>query len=64
MTATVKRPDYVTDEHLEFLDELREGGSINMFGAAPELADEFDITKQDARKILSYWMESFGNEGR
>ena len=58
------RPEYVTDEHLKFLDDMRESGDTNMFGAAPYVADEFDITKQDARKIVSYWMESYGKDDR
>ena len=55
-----KRPDIVTDEHLEFLDDLREMGTINMFGARPNLIAEFGLPKKDAAEILTYWMESFG----
>ena len=54
------RPEFVTDAHLEFLDELRESGEINMFGAAPYLTDIFDLSKQEARKVLTYWMQTFG----
>lgn len=54
------RPEFVTDEHLRFLDELRESGEINMFGAAPYLADVFDLSQQEARKVLTYWMKTFG----
>jgi uncharacterized protein YciI len=53
------RPEFVTDEHLEFLDELRESGEINMFGAAPYLSDIFDLSTQEARKVLTYWMQTF-----
>ena len=60
----MERPEYVIEEHLEFLDELRVSGTTNMFGAAPYLSDEFGITKSEARKILSYWMETFGDENR
>jgi hypothetical protein len=58
--STVERPEYVTDEHLEYLDDLRESGATNMFGAAPYLADAFEIDKKQAREILSYWMKTFG----
>ena len=54
------RPEFLTDEHLAFLDELRESGEINMFGAAPYLSDVFDLSKQEARKVLTYWMQTFG----
>lgn len=56
----IPRPSIVTDEHLTFLDDLRESGEVNMFGARPELIDEFDLSKQDAKAVLSYWMQSFG----
>ena len=45
--------------YFEFLDDLRETGDINMFGAAGVLVEVFDITKQEARDILSAWMKQF-----
>jgi hypothetical protein len=45
-------------EHEEFLDELRESGETNMVGAAPYLQEEFDLTRNEARTILSEWMKS------
>jgi len=54
-----KRPDFVTDEHLEYLDDLRDSGITNMFGARPYLISEFDLDKNTAKDILSYWMSSF-----
>lgn len=53
------RPDFCEDYHLEYLDDLRESGVTNMFGAAPYLVRKFDTDKRDARKILVYWMETF-----
>lgn len=58
MTA-VEKPEIVTDEHLEYLDDLRESGVTNMFGAGAYLEDEFSIGRREARTILAYWMESF-----
>ena len=56
------RPAIVLDEHLEFLDELRESGETNMYGATPYLLREYpDLIKDEARQILSYWMKSFGD---
>lgn len=43
----------------EHLDNLRESGTVNMFGARPYLAVMFDITKGNAGRILSRWMETF-----
>ncbi len=58
------RPEIVNDEHLEFLDDLRESAATNMFGASTYVKDEFDCTKKEAREIVGYWMETFGNENR
>lgn len=53
-------PPNTTEEHLEFLDDLREDGITNMFGAAPFLQREFpDLTKREAREILIDWMRTF-----
>ena len=42
-----------------FLDDLREDGSINMFGAAPVLVEVFGLGKHEARAVLSDWMKNF-----
>lgn len=60
MNTPIERPEIVTDDHLIYLDELRESGETNMFGARPYLIEEFDLPKSDAGTILSYWMASFG----
>lgn len=62
--ATTQRPSIVTDEHLEYLDALRESGVTNMFGARPYVENEFSVSKSDATTILSYWMRSFGDPNR
>ena len=49
----------MTREQKEYLDNLREDGKTNMFGAAVYLAWEFGLEKSDARAILKEWMESF-----
>jgi hypothetical protein len=43
-----------------FLDDLRESGAINMFGAAPYVADAFSVSKYEARDLVIKWMETFG----
>jgi len=64
MAATITRPEGITDEHLKYLDALRESGVTNMFGAASYLECNFVIEYEEARTILVYWMDSFGKEGR
>ena len=55
------RPEFVKEEHLEFLDELRVEGVVNMFGANPYIMNEFDIEINESRQILSYWMDSYSD---
>jgi hypothetical protein len=61
---STQRPSIVTDEHLTFLDELRESGVTNMFGAGPYLVEEFGVDRKTSHEILGYWMKSFGNPNR
>ena len=46
-------------EYFDFLDDLRESGVTNMFGAVPYLIDEFAIDKSEALDILGKWMETY-----
>lgn len=43
----------------DYLDELRESGVTNMFGAAPFLVRKFGLKIEEARIILSDWMGAF-----
>ncbi len=49
----------LTDEYRDFLNELRDSGETNMFGAAPYLVEHFDLEPRDAKKVLMAWMASF-----
>jgi len=60
----MSRPEYCTDEMLEYLDDLRESGVTNMFGARPYVQEAFGMKASEAGKVLSYWMESFGKVDR
>ncbi len=46
-------------EYKEFLDELRESGKTNMFGAGVYLEEEFGLSRREAREVLSNWMKNF-----
>jgi len=48
--------------YFRFLDAVREGGSINMFGAAPVLRQAFEeLSAREATLILVDWMETFSD---
>ena len=53
-------PADVLQEMLEYLDDLRESGVTNMFGAGPYVAEEFYATRALAGKVVGYWMKTFG----
>lgn len=49
-------------EYFNYLEDLRRSGITNMFGAAPYLAEEFDLEMNHAREILCAWMENYDRE--
>lgn len=65
MGTILGRPDFVCDEHLEYFDELRESGEVNMYRAKAYLLRKFPkLNKQDAGDILTYWMRTSGKDDR
>jgi hypothetical protein len=48
------------DEVKEYLDELRESGETNMFGAGAYLRREFNFTQAEAHAEVGRWMTEFG----
>jgi len=65
MTNETTKPVFLDDEQLteclDYLDNLRESGVTNMFGARPYVQQEFpDLTKEQAGQVLTYWMRTFG----
>ena len=46
----------------EFLDDLRESGTVNMFTAAIDLREEFGFDKPMSRELLSDWMAQYGKD--
>lgn len=55
---TMTKPESMTDEHVGFLNALRDSASINMFGAPQVLAREFGLDRYEAREIVMYWMKN------
>jgi len=59
----VIRPSFVTDEHLDYLDDLRKSGSVNMFDAAIGIRHQ-GATLQQTKEILGYWGASYSERQR
>ena len=59
MTTKIK----LNQEHRDYLEWLRQSGVTNMWGAAPYVAAEFDLTHKQAADVLVQWIKSFDEVG-
>lgn len=58
--SSLSTPAGLTDDHLTYLDDLRQTGVTNMFGARPYLMDVFPtLAPQAAGAILAHWMKTY-----
>jgi hypothetical protein len=48
----------MTQEHADYLEELRQSGVTNMWGATPYIQMRFDVDEKTADKILFEWIKS------
>jgi hypothetical protein len=53
--------DELDKQWFAVLDDLREGGTINMFGAPRHLVETYDVPQEFADAICIKWMEQFGS---
>jgi len=51
--------DVFKESVFQYLDDLRESGVTNMFGATPYIQDEFGVDKREAMALLVEWMQTF-----
>lgn len=51
--------DYDKNDVFVFLDELRESGETNMYGARPYIQAEFGCGAEQAKEYLLEWMRTF-----
>ena len=52
-------PDYTEEDVFVYLDDVRESGVTNMYGASPYIIKEFAVTRYEANRLLAKWMETF-----
>jgi hypothetical protein len=56
----LKKPDYVTDEHLDFLDELMASGMMTSFKVTQILMHRFPkLSFDQVSNILTYWIYTY-----
>lgn len=51
----------MNNEIKDYLDKLRDGGTINMFEAPQYLMSEFGLEKKEARQAFIEWTKTFEN---
>ncbi len=55
--ATPMNETYTQEEVYQFLDNLRESGVTNMFGAGPYIQQEFpEVSRYESHRLLNKWM--------
>lgn len=60
LSPKIERPEIVTDAMLEYLDDLRESGVTNMYGAGEYLEATFsELDRRNSGDVLQYWMKTF-----
>ncbi len=48
----------IQKEAFLFLDDLKDSGVVNMFGATDNIMNEFGYTREQSKKLLAEWMGS------
>lgn len=51
-------------EYFDYLDDLRESGATNMFGAGSFLEEDHGLTRKEASAVLSAWMKTFDGSSK
>ena len=63
MAATIgdpTRPEFVRDEHLDYLDELFESYAVDPGRVSLMLCSVFRVGELEAVAIVEFWLNTFG----
>lgn len=63
MTKKMRVTTEMEQEALQYLNELRDSGYTNMWGASPYVAEHFGVSRQESRDYLTLWMANFQPDG-
>lgn len=50
------------DKYFAYLEELRDSGEINMWGASPYLEKEFGLNRREAKDVFLAWIRTFNKK--
>lgn len=56
--------NYYKEQYKEFLDDLSDSGETNMLGAGSYLIEEYGLEKQEARRIIAWYLSLYNQYGR
>jgi hypothetical protein len=56
--------EFITEENLVYLDDLRESGLTNMYGAVPYIEEELVLDRESSKILLLHWMKTFSQRHR
>ena len=62
--AYIKGDDPEEQKYFDFLEDLRQSGDTNMFGASPYLQRAFGLDDTEAHAILGRWMRFHDDKSR
>lgn len=48
---------------MNYLNELRDSGITNMYGACPFIENAFGLDRGESKRILILWMNNFNLDG-
>lgn len=51
--------DEISNEVFLYLEELKESGETNMYGAHQYVMEDFEVDKNMAIKLVKAWMDSY-----
>jgi hypothetical protein len=60
----MNKPKFISETHLQYLDNLYEQKHIKISAASAYIEKEFEMESQDARKVLLYWISTYGQPER
>lgn len=60
----MERPEQATEEVMDYLDDLRDSGATNMWGAGEYLQARFGLVGKGQDNVLFYWMNAKREEAR
>lgn len=61
MTKPIDLEDEFTQDIFAYLDDLRESGVTNMYGAAAYIQQDWGLSREDAQGFLGEWMRTFSD---